>query len=112
MTDAEASSIIHFPLIPMAQFNRTLGEIPVEFGGGNRYRVIWAPSRKILRFTAGISETLSAYSPFGGINPIQNRVTPQHKPGRVLDSRNVGEPVPGLFRAGMEHNPVRRSCRM
>ena len=81
MTDANPESIILFPLIPMAQFNRTLGEIPVEFGGGNRYRVIWAPSRKILRFTAGISETLSAYSPHGGINPIQERVSPQHKAG-------------------------------
>jgi hypothetical protein len=65
----------------MAQFNRTLGEIPMEFGGGNRYRVVWAPSRKILRFTSGVSETVSAYSPNGGIQPIGHRMDPQHKDG-------------------------------
>ena len=65
----------------MAQFNRTLGEIPMEFGGGNRYRVIWAPSRKVLRFTAGISETILAYAPNGGVHPIQHRLDPAHKAG-------------------------------
>ena len=76
MLDANPDSIVHFPLIPMAQFNRTLGEIPMEFGGGNRYRVIWAPSRKILRFTTGIPETVSAYAPNGGIHPVHQKADP------------------------------------
>ena len=81
MLDPTPDPTVIFPLLPMAQFNRTLGEIPMEFGGGNRYRVIWAPSRKILRFTKGISETLSAYSPRGGIQPIRERLDPAHKAG-------------------------------
>ena len=81
MLDPTPNPTISFPLIPMAQFNRTLGEIPMEFGGGNRYRVIWAPSRKILRFTAGVSETVAAYCPRGGINPIQQAMDLQHKAG-------------------------------
>lgn len=80
MLDANPESIIPYPLIPMSQFNRTLGEIPAEFGGGNRYRVIWAPSRKVYRFAMGVPETLSAYGP-GGISPIRQRLTPQHKEG-------------------------------
>lgn len=80
MLDANPQSIIHYPLISMAQFNRTLGEIPAEFGGGNRYRVIWAPSRKIQRFIAGFAETVQAYGP-GGIEPLPQQMTPQHKAG-------------------------------
>src|SRR6185312_12387400 len=80
MLDANPESIVCHPLIPMAQFNRTLGEIPLEFGGGNRYRVIWAPSRKILRFTSGTSETVSAYGK-NGIEPIRQQMTPRDKAG-------------------------------
>lgn len=80
MLDANPESIVFFPLIPMARFNRTLGAIPVEMGGGNRYRVIWAPSRKILRFTVGISETVSAYGR-NGIEPLSQQLSPAHKSG-------------------------------
>ena len=80
MLDASPESIVPFPLIPMAQFNRTLGEIPTEFGGGNRYRVIWAPSRKILRFCSGAAEVVSAYGS-GGIEPIAQRLSPEYKAG-------------------------------
>lgn len=78
--DANPESIVCHPLIPMAPFNRTLGEVPMEFGGGNRYRVIWAPSRKILRFTSGISETVSAYGK-NGIQPIAQQSSPKDKAG-------------------------------
>lgn len=80
MLDSNPESIVHFPMIPMAQFNKTLGEIPVEFGGGNRYRVIWAPSRKILRFTSGVSEVVSAYGK-NGIQPIVQQLSPGVKAG-------------------------------
>lgn len=77
MLDANPESIVLHPLIPMAQFNKNLGATP---SGANRYRVIWAPSRKIQRFLNGVSETISAYEP-GGIEPINQRLTPQHKQG-------------------------------
>ncbi len=80
MIDANPESIVCHPLIAMAPFNRTLGAVPVEFGGGNRYRVIWAPSRKILRFTSGISETVSAYGR-NGIQPISQQANPKDKAG-------------------------------
>lgn len=80
MLDANPESIVHYPLIPMAQFNRTLGEIPTEFGGGNRYRIIWAPTRNILRFTRGISEVVSAYGR-NGIEPVSQQLSPAHKAG-------------------------------
>ena len=80
MLDASPESIVHFPLIAMSQFNRTLGEIPPEFGGGNRYRVIWAPSRKVLRFAMGIPDTVAAYGP-NGIEPLTHQMAPQYKPG-------------------------------
>lgn len=80
MLDANPESVVHYPLIAMGQFNRTLGEIPMEFGGGNRYRVIWAPSRNIMRFTSGISEVVSAYGR-NGVEPIDQQLTPTHKAG-------------------------------
>lgn len=80
MLDPNPDPTVTFPLVAMAQFNRNLGEIPAEFGGGNRYRVIWAPSRKILRFTSGVAEVISVYGP-GGMTPLQQRQTPTHKEG-------------------------------
>ena len=81
MLDADLNAIVQHPLIPMAQFNRTLGPIPVEFGGGNRYRVIWAPSRNVLRFVTGLPETVSAYAPNGGVHPIKQQADIGHKAG-------------------------------
>jgi len=80
MLDASPESIVNFPLIPMSQFNRTLGEIPPEFGGGNRYRVIWAPSRKVLRFINGIAEPVSMYGR-NGVEPLTQQMNPQCKAG-------------------------------
>jgi len=80
MLDANPEAIIQFPLIPMAQFNKTLGAVPIEFGGGNRYRIVWAPSRKVLRFVLGLPETLHAYGP-GGVERMDHKASPEYKPG-------------------------------
>lgn len=83
MLDANPESIIHFPLIQMSKFNRTLGPIPPELGGGNRYRLIWAPSRRVLRFTCGVSEVVSMYFGKGAVQPLVEKFStdPEVKPG-------------------------------
>ena len=80
----------------MAQFNRTLGEIPVEFGGGNRYQgdlgtVAEDPPDSRLAFrkhSRHIPRTAE-------LNPIQERVSPQHKAGECWILEDVGKSVPG-----------------
>lgn len=44
MIDSPQSTITHLPSVPMARF----GKLDEMWGGGNRYRVIWAPSRKVV----------------------------------------------------------------
>lgn len=44
MLESTTSSITHLPTVSMAKF----GKLDEHWGGGNRYRVIWAPSRKVI----------------------------------------------------------------
>lgn len=74
MLESTTSSITHLPSVPMARF----GKLDESWGGGNRYRVIWAPSRKIIATKPEGTFTCSVYGP---------------GPPSALESLDCGRPV-------------------
>jgi len=57
--ESPTSSITHLPSVSMARF----GKLDDHWGGGNRYRVIWAPSRKVIAVKPEGTFTCSIYGP-------------------------------------------------
>lgn len=58
--------VIHFPTIPMERF----GTIDPAFGGGPKYRCIWAPSRTIIVQPESGVQTLFMYAGPRALNPL------------------------------------------
>lgn len=65
MLEANAAPIL-YPGLPMAKY----GLIPAECGGGNKYRVIWAPSRFVTLTGRDKIMTVPMYIPPYAIEPI------------------------------------------
>lgn len=63
---SEQSSIIQYPTIKMERF----GLIPLEFGGGAKYRLIWAPSRHITLTSPDQTITVPMYFGPYAIEPL------------------------------------------
>lgn len=62
----ESGSVVTYPGIPMARF----GLIPAEYGGGNKYRVIWAPSRMVTLVGRDKTMTIPMYAGPYAIEPV------------------------------------------
>jgi hypothetical protein len=59
------ASIIHYPTLPMARY----GLVPDEYGGGPKYRIIWAPSRMVT-LVREITITIPLYYGPQALEPI------------------------------------------
>lgn len=66
MLDSPTTAVVHYPGIPMAKY----GTIPAEAGGGNKYRIIWAPSRMVVLTGKDKTMTVSMYSGSYAIEPV------------------------------------------
>lgn len=65
MVDASPESIIHWPALPMSRY----GLKPPGFGGGNLFRLIWAPSRRVT-LQGKPPYTVGMYAPYRGMAPV------------------------------------------
>ena len=80
MLESTTSSITHLPTVSMARF----GKLDDHWGGGNRYRVIWAPSRKIIAVKPEGTFTVQIYGGGPQANPKSIQVLNCSLPGMKI----------------------------
>jgi hypothetical protein len=77
MLESPSNSITHLPSVSMARF----GKLDDHWGGGNRYRVIWAPSRKVILTKPEGTFTAQVYGAGPHANPRSIQVVNCSLPG-------------------------------